>query len=100
MIRLPWTSGGSGVGVVASLNVMYRQQSVDSLAAQRLEIGSGSVAGAALAVPAGTVTAMVPASAAVTAATANLRTIAHPPLVRIGGPGADPVSIQHRHETA
>src|SRR3954454_15333904 len=84
MIRLPSTAGGSvgGLGTSSSLNVMYRQQSVDSLAGQRPAIGSGSTAGAALAVPVGSAMPIVPASVAATAASASLRTVA--PLLWFG----------------
>src|SRR3954451_3946249 len=79
MTLLPCTSGGSGTGGLASLNVMYRQQFVDSDAGHRAEMTSGSTVGAAWATPPGKATAIVPASMASTAASPNLRTTAHPP---------------------
>src|SRR4029453_6859831 len=80
MIRLPWTSGGSvgGLGTSSSLKVMYRQQSVASLAAHRPEIGSGRTVGAPWATREGTTTAIVPTSTAETVASPSLRTTAHP----------------------
>src|SRR3954452_1618076 len=78
MTLLPCTSGGSGTAGLASLNVMYRQQFVDSEAGQRAAITSGSTVGAAWATPAGSTTAIVPASTARAAASPNLRTTAHP----------------------
>src|SRR5690242_7440515 len=85
MSLLPCTEGGSGVGGWLSLKVMYRQQFAASFAWHWPVIGSGSTVGAAWAMPEGTTTPMVPRSAAETAASPNLRTIANPLLLRAGG---------------